>query len=65
MRISTRPLDVVCRDTSSSVGGGGDLLKIIQQLTLTVRGSCRRQILTTKVDPRTVRVKIFLMAVDP
>ena len=26
---------------------------------------CRRQILTTKVDPRTVRVKIFLMAVDP
>ena len=24
-----------------------------------------RQILTTKVDPRTVRVKIFLMAVDP
>ena len=26
---------------------------------------CRRQILTTKHDPRTVRVKIFLMAVDP
>ena len=26
---------------------------------------CRRQILTTKVDHRTVRVKIFLMAVDP
>ena len=25
----------------------------------------RRQILTTKVDPRTVRVNIFLMAVDP
>ena len=25
----------------------------------------RRQILTTKVDPRTIRVKIFLMAVDP
>ena len=25
---------------------------------------CRRQILTTKVDPRTVRVKLFLMAVD-
>ena len=25
----------------------------------------RRQILSTKVDPRTVRVKIFLMAVDP
>ena len=41
-------------------------------LTLTVRGSplvvetdvCRRQTLTTKVDPRTVRVKIFLMAED-
>ena len=31
-------------------------------LTLTARGStlgCRRQILTTKVDPRTVRVNIF------
>ena len=26
---------------------------------------CRRQILTTKVDPPTVRVKIFLMPVDP
>ena len=25
----------------------------------------RRQILTTKVHPRTVRVKIFLMVVDP
>ena len=25
----------------------------------------RRQILTSKVDPRTVRVKIFIMAVDP
>ena len=29
------------------------------------RQVCRRQILTTKVDPRTVRVKIFLMVVDP
>ena len=26
---------------------------------------CRRQILTSKVDPRAVRVKIFLMAADP
>ena len=26
---------------------------------------CRRQILQTKVDPHTVRVKIFTMAVDP
>ena len=25
----------------------------------------RRQILTSKVDPRTVRIKIFLLAVDP
>ena len=25
----------------------------------------RRQILTSKVDPRTVRVKLFIMAVDP
>ena len=41
----------------------------IQALTITVRGptldvDCRRQILTTKVDPRTVRVKIFIMVVD-
>ena len=38
-------------------------------LTLTARGStldvCRRQILTNKVDPRNVRLEIFLMAVDP
>ena len=27
--------------------------------------TCRRQILTSEVDPRTVRVKTFLMAVDP
>ena len=26
---------------------------------------CKRQILTSKVDPGTVRVKIFIMAVDP
>ena len=26
---------------------------------------CRRQILMCKVDPRTVRVKTFIMAVDP
>ena len=43
--------------------------KKIQLGGLTARGStlvvvCRRQILTTKVYPRTVRVKIFLMAVD-
>ena len=25
----------------------------------------RRQILTSKIDPRTVRVKLFKMAVDP
>ena len=25
----------------------------------------RRQILTSEVDPRTIRVQIFLMAVDP
>ena len=37
-------------------------------LTLIARGSTldyRRQILTTNVDPRTVRLKIFLIAVDP
>ena len=32
-------------------------------LTLTARGS--RQILTSKVDPRAIRVKIFLIVVDP
>ena len=43
--------------------------RLIIGLTLTVRGStlvvriC--QILTTKVDPRTVRLNIFLMAADP
>ena len=54
-------------------------MNIFSALTLTARGStlvvwiwrssesdvCRRQIQTTKVYPRTVRVKIFLMAVDP
>ena len=42
-------------------------------LTLSVRGYtlasesdvCRRQIMTTKVDPSALRVKIFIMAVDP
>ena len=40
-------------------------------LTLTVRGStlvvrtCSRQILTSKVDYRTVRVNMVIMAVDP
>ena len=39
-------------------------------LALTARGAtlvviCRRHILTTKVDPRTVRVQIFVMALDP
>ena len=43
-------------------------------LTLTARGvdfgrqnqtSVRRQILTSKVNPHTVRVKIFIMVVDP
>ena len=42
-----------------------------KSLTLTVRGStlvvkiCRRQILTSKVYHRTVRIKIFLVVVDP
>ena len=38
-------------------------------LTLSARGSTlevyRRQILTSKIDPRTVRVKIFIIAIDP
>ena len=40
-------------------------------LTLTARvltlesDVCRRQILTSKVNPRTVKVKIFLIAEDP
>ena len=40
-----------------------------QSLTLTARGStldvCRRQILTSNVNPRAVRLKVFLMVVDP
>ena len=46
---------------------------IVLILTLTARDRlqssepdvCGRQILTTKVNPRTVRIKIFLLAVDP
>ena len=37
-------------------------------LTLTALGIdfvCRRQIMTTKFYPRTVRLKILIMAVDP
>ena len=42
-------------------------------LALSVRGStldvrsdvCRRQILTPEINPRTVRIEIFIMAVDP
>ena len=26
---------------------------------------CRRQILTSKIDPRAVKVKIFIMSADP
>ena len=40
-----------------------------QMLNLTVRGStldlCRCHILTSNVDPRTVRITKFVMAVDP
>ena len=36
-----------------------------QNLTILTSKVCRRQILTSKVDPRTVRVNKFLMAVDP
>ena len=32
---------------------------------LNVEIDCRRQILTSKVDPRTERVNIFIMAVYP
>ena len=38
------------------------LLAQIMMFTLTVWG---RQILTTEFDPRIVRVKIFIMTVDP
>ena len=38
-------------------------------LILTARGStldvCRRQILTSKVNPRTVRVQLCIMTIDP
>ena len=32
---------------------------------LEIRYVCRHQILTSNVDPRTVRVKTFIMTVDP
>ena len=34
-------------------------------LGMKITDVCRRQIVTTEVDSRTVRVKIFIMAVDP
>ena len=43
-------------------------LFISRWLIIAARGStlvCRRQILMTKVDPRKLRVKIFIMVVDP
>ena len=33
-------------------------------IVITCLHVCRRQIMTSKVDPRTVRVQIFMMAVD-
>ena len=48
-------------------------LRIHVALTLTARGGlkasesdvCRRQILTSKVDPRIKRITIFIIALDP
>ena len=45
-----------------------DLYKLIQLLTVnsyTAGINFRRQIMTTKFDPRTLRVKIFIKTVDP
>ena len=39
--------------------------KIVSNLFMSESDVCGRQILTTKVDPRTVRVNIILMVVDP
>ena len=37
----------------------------VLHLTLTESDVCRRQILTSKVGPRAVRLNIFIMVVDP
>ena len=66
-----------CNTTGSTIGftiinsGGGLLKRTARGSTLVVRRSRllksipRPQISTSKFDPRTVRVKIFLMTVDP
>ena len=58
---SHRPQEVLLAQFSLYVHKGGlkpDSFHFISDV-------CRRQILTNKVDPRTVREKIFLMALDP
>ena len=49
--------DCVVLQETNPYSAGIDFIR--QNLTLI----CRRQILPPKVDPRTVRIKIFLMAV--
>ena len=45
---------------------GGNSNDLIQRFYLYIAGfDCRHQIVTTKVDPRTVKVNIFIMDVDP
>ena len=41
------------------------LFLVSKTLTLTTRGLTRRPIMTSKIDFRTVRVKLFLMSVHP
>ena len=48
----------------SQIRGGG-VRRVRPMLDPPLSDVCRRQILTTKIDPRTVRVKLFVMAVDP
>ena len=57
-------LDDNRRNNFNPYSAGIDLSR--QNLTSTAESDvCRRQILTTKVDPCTVRVKQFVMIVDP
>ena len=73
---TTQSLEVVDRGGETQQVKLKFLSLEIHWLTLTARGSivdvyrrqnpiCRRQILTSIVDPRSVRLKIFIMTVDP
>ena len=74
MKFFMTAVDLVLSVTSASNGVEIDTAFVMHtNSTLSVRGSqetsasdvCRRQIMLYKVDPRTERVNICMMAVDP